>query len=550
MESNKYNIENFERFLREKTDEFRMYPSKRVWYSIYNNMHPGNRLPSVSMSIILIGFLFLIGFLNTTDTHRLSTSGNKQNTGGEQVAVATVTDQPNNNLVVSQPSREQPAASSSAITSNTLSVNNNTVFQRTVAVEGTQSTRTRRLSTATQQPARASILISGGEAADIVEINELQRVSNNPVSSVADKINNGPDQSLAISNNNLGGGPYVINGTETITVSENALKQEEPNPVSISPANNNSGENAVVTAIVPGSEDNTNTKTTGEPAAKNNTATTTTTAATTQSTGLTPNDKAWIEDFAMYNKPAAKKWAGKVSLQGYITPSVVYRKLRNNAADKVLSGTTGNFNNFNADDVVKQKPSFGIETGVSLLYDLSRKIRLKAGAQFNYTRYNAHAFETNHPIATTITMNDEDGVATYEAFRSSNYSNIADLYTSKLHNETYQVSIPLGADFKMASLTENLSWYVGATIQPTLVLHGKSYIISTDRRSYIYDPSLLNRFNMNAGFETFFSYKTCGYTLQFGPQYRSQLFTTNTKLYSIEERLQNFGFKFGITKRL
>ncbi|HPH90833.1 MAG TPA: hypothetical protein PLZ68_08420, partial [Ferruginibacter sp.] len=68
METKNNNIENFEKFLREKTDEFRMYPSKRVWYSIYNDMHPGNRLPSISMTVVLIGFLFLIGFLNTTET--------------------------------------------------------------------------------------------------------------------------------------------------------------------------------------------------------------------------------------------------------------------------------------------------------------------------------------------------------------------------------------------------------------------------------------------------------------------------------------------------
>jgi hypothetical protein len=35
-----------------------------------------------------------------------------------------------------------------------------------------------------------------------------------------------------------------------------------------------------------------------------------------------------------------------------------------------------------------------------------------------------------------------------------------------------------------------------------------------------------------------------------GPQYRTQLFSTNTKIYTLEERLQNFGFKVGITKRL
>ena len=61
---NKFYIDDFERYLKEKADEFKMYPSKRVWNSIYNDMHPGSRWPSISTCIVLIGTLFLVGFLN------------------------------------------------------------------------------------------------------------------------------------------------------------------------------------------------------------------------------------------------------------------------------------------------------------------------------------------------------------------------------------------------------------------------------------------------------------------------------------------------------
>jgi hypothetical protein len=61
---------------------------------------------------------------------------------------------------------------------------------------------------------------------------------------------------------------------------------------------------------------------------------------------------------------------------------------------------------------------------------------------------------------------------------------------------------------------------------------------------------MLNRFNVNAGFETYLSFKTNGYTWQIGPQFRSQIFSTNNKVYSVEERLMNYGFKIGLTKRL
>ena len=61
--------DNFEQLLKEKSDEFRMYPSKRVWHSIYNDLHPGRRWPSIAMSMLLIIALLLIGYLNTGDNN-------------------------------------------------------------------------------------------------------------------------------------------------------------------------------------------------------------------------------------------------------------------------------------------------------------------------------------------------------------------------------------------------------------------------------------------------------------------------------------------------
>jgi len=85
MES-KYNIDNFERFLRDKTDDFKMYPSKRVWYSIYNNMHPGNRMPSVSMCIVLICSLLLVGYLNTGNNKTTAVDASIAQSGNASIA--------------------------------------------------------------------------------------------------------------------------------------------------------------------------------------------------------------------------------------------------------------------------------------------------------------------------------------------------------------------------------------------------------------------------------------------------------------------------------
>lgn len=516
-----------------------MYPSKRVWYSIYNNMHPGNRLPSVSMSIILIGFLFLVGYLNTDVNKETAKTPALPGTGIELLAVADVQKTATNN----QPFIETTPANTSgqnSISSRATPGNNNLQKQNTASYtqavsaayrknrNGSAATQSPVLTTTVNTPETETVLTENEPAA--LAINEGQHTILSSTSNSGIALTKNHEAVLPGAGNTIAANEEEFSGKTTIdrlAINTTPAAIEDNDPLS------NKDKAATKT--------NTGTAT----VTTNNTVT----AKTNNNSVLSAADKGWIEDFALHNRPV-KKWAGKLGLQAYITPSVVYRKLRNNAEDKMLSGTNTNFNNFDAEQGVTHKASFGLETGVSLQYDIAKRIRLKAGMQLNYTRYNAHAYETNHPIATSITMNREDEPVTYEALRTSNYSNAFGLSPVKLHNETYQVSLPIGADIKLASI-DNLSVYAGATIQPTMILYGKSYIISTDRRSYVEDPSLLNRFNLNAGFEAYVSYKTnSGYTWQLGPQYRTQLFSTNNKLYSVEERLRNYGFKIGVIKRL
>ena len=220
----------------------------------------------------------------------------------------------------------------------------------------------------------------------------------------------------------------------------------------------------------------------------------------------------------------------------YITPSIVYRDLKNTIS------TEGDINKS-----VIQHPSFGLEIGGGILYPIFKGVKLKTGLQLNFTRYNTEAYGNSHPVATTIMLHSATGQL-FPAYRSTPYSNGDGITPIKLHNQTFQISIPMGVDVKIAG-NENLQWNIGTTIQPSYIIAGKSYLISSDKRNYIKESTMLNRFNLNAGFETFISYKTNnGFIFQMGPQFRKQLFTTNSKQYIIEERLNNYGFKFGISK--
>ena len=552
MES-KYNIENFERFLRDKTDEFNMYPSKRVWYSIYNNMHPGNRLPSISMCIVLICSLLLVGYLNTGSNQEMraakaleksstiaSTESNSRNITG--VSMASPVSFYNAALAqtstaVNNGSADPVYAATANRSAHVFGHHSNASLPRSQNIAGNgsgENTAAVDISTSTQTLAT---VIEAGAQPPIISVNT------NPASQFLAGTDQGTFQDVSINpvnNNSIA----IATTSKNLSVQQPAAK-DQAGIKAVPEAGAKTQENASNEAVAVNTLKPVETQQADKAAPSETVAGQSTSAATI----TIASDKAWIENYAMYNRPATKKWAGKLSWQAYLTPSVVYRKLYNNTANKDLSGNgTGNFNNANVDVAVTQKPSFGLETGLSLQYDFLKVLKLKAGLQLNYTRYNAQAYENQHPIASSITLNSEENLP-YEVFRTTPYSNNIGLNPVSLHNETYQLSLPVGADLKLFS-TDLISWYAGATIQPTFVMYANSYLISSDRRNYIKDRSMLNRFNVNAGFETYLSFKTSGYTWQVGPQFRSQIFSTNNKIYSVEERLMNFGFKIGITKKL
>src|ERR1700743_3768572 len=59
-ESNFYS-DDFEQLIREKTEQYKMYPSERVWKGVHNSLHTKRKWFISSMSLLVIGILFLAG---------------------------------------------------------------------------------------------------------------------------------------------------------------------------------------------------------------------------------------------------------------------------------------------------------------------------------------------------------------------------------------------------------------------------------------------------------------------------------------------------------
>jgi len=450
MEKEFYTDE-FEQLIKEKADQFRMYPSKRVWHSIYNNLHPSRRWPSVLMSLLLLTSLMLIGYLNTGDN------------------------------TINRPINTTPFAK----TDN--EINNTQKPESKKQISGYTKTQ--------QQP------VSGYDHAfDDVITNETDFYaytivkSNRPnyfytTTPVADAM------IPAAKNNGENSGKDLIQDVDTYIKSNKifadiavANKKNKTNSTKPTAKNSNTDvlkdDNTEVDANTTATDKvtaSTPAKTNGNDlnkSAKGDKKATAKINAAENKKALTNEEKAWIENYVLLSKPGKNKWKENLAFQFYATPAVNYRKLSTKTKGSTTAfATMGDINN-----AISQKPGFGFEAGAGLTYSITKRLRLKGGFQFNYTNYNIAADQTNHPVVTTILLVDPVTGYSYSASRTSttaNAYNSTPLQPVTLHNRTYQISVPLGFAYKL-STEKNVDWFAGASVQPTYVFGGNAHIISSD----------------------------------------------------------------------
>lgn len=517
MERNFYTDE-FEQLLKEKADQFRMYPSKRVWHSIYNNLHPSRRWPSAAMSLLLIVTLHLTGYLNTSENNISSQfigNTNTENTDNPYNALKAEAKKP----VFTNTKQQLPNTGSEyvakAFITNESEISGsdiNTVDPGTVAAI-VQNNPQVEISTgenkALLNPDKGIVqaidtyIKTNQVFNDVAEANKKIKLKASSPS-----VNNTGEEETASVNGQNKPGTELGTASNELSTPENASGTDKLN----------SGSKTPITK----KEINTNDK------------------------SLSPEEKAWIDNYALQNKPATNKWKGKVDVEFYATPAVNYRKLTTASKGSITPfATTGDINQY-----LSQKPGLGIESGIGLSYAFAKNLRLKAGLQFNYTNYNINADKTNHPILTTVLLNDPATGYSYLASRTSSISNAYNssaLQPVVLHNRTYQIALPVGLAYKLSS-TKNVDWFAGASVQPTYVFGGKAHLISADLKSYISEPSSIRNWNLSLGFETYMSYKLGAYNLQVGPRVRYQLFSTYNKNVALIEKPYAIGLNIGIVK--
>ncbi len=483
---NKFYQDNLEDFLKERTDNFRMYPSKRVWHGIYNNLHPSRKWPSLVIWVLIISSIAYVGVTNKNQV--IFSGGNGKITTTEKI----------------EPSAFQ-------INYSTQSLKNS--YQLTIGQN------------------EINPLSTDNSGSNAINKNKEELINSNNQSYQQGELLSTTNSQTSNNENSIDTRKVGIEQSQ-MTVIPNEIQHSENQIVSISintDISNKEKETVLINKI------DTETENKNLIAIKLD----------------QKSDKEWIEDFAFHNKPSISKWKKQIDIEYYFTPSVGYRVLTPNTKYKTstssLVAPLSNYSDY--EKALNQSAEINIELGSSIIYSYSKNWKIKAGIQFNYTNYAISAYELKHPTITTILLNDLNNGFPVLKPKSTNLANSLGVSSKRLNNNTYQVSLPLGADFKLAGKS-NLKWYAGATIQPTYIMGGNAYLISSDLKNYVADNSFIRKWNLNAGFETFLSYKTVsGITINAGPQFRYQILSTYDKQYSYDENLYNIGMKIGIITR-
>jgi hypothetical protein len=540
-ESNFYS-EEFEQLLREKTEQYKMYPSEKVWKGIHGSLHTKRKWFITGMSLLVTGILFFAGRellspskaelakRSAITTHSLTDpavandenespsplealSGQHHNTAASQANKRNAPGADDRsyreiNIRVSDPAKSQPDIS--GMLSQVVSLPAEPPSIPLIAAVRTLPA---------SQPAGMTEDAGSASAGPIAQTSRNVIAAGNPPAAIGTSPTT--DRSLA----------FISNSP---AAAENAKDIDPPAHVARNnaPSKNNLAVTRSTTHSVKGSE------------------------TLVDSTGKTASGKVvfteaiadqqrinWLYDYAVYNMPAAAK-RGRKYFQLYASPTVTYRSLSGGQPASKTAFMYGD-----ATDYIDHKPSLGFEVGGTMMYRLTRNLTVTAGLQFNFSRNTMKAY-ANKPLRATTDLNSYYGYyldSMMARYTTRNFDSKAQI---NLTNDFYQLSAPIGFELRIMG-NERLQLNVAATIQPSYLMNTNSYLLTGDYINYVKGPSQFRRWNLYGGLETFLSYKLAnGLRLQAGPEFRYQLLSSFNSGYPIQEHLKGYGLKIGIVKAI
>lgn len=264
----------------------------------------------------------------------------------------------------------------------------------------------------------------------------------------------------------------------------------------------------------------------------------------------------YFKDFQFTGNGPVKIKSSRIGFQFYMTPSVSYRRLTDTKLKEInlsANAAGSSANNLpistsvpaGVNEILRHRPAVGWEMGFGVLYAISRKLQLSTGLQLNLRRYDIETFVSRTNDLSSLSLVNNRGIETISFY--SPYNNNNGYRATILHNDLYQVSAPVGIQWKMM---EGKKWglTVETSVQPTLSIKANTWLVSSDYKHYTDGNELLRKWNINstAGIQLTYTGKTA--ILGVGPQIRYQHLPTYSNQYPIRENLIDYGIRMSITR--
>lgn len=497
----RFSMNDFEQSLKEQADEFKMIPSKRVWHGIYNDLHPGRRWPSITMSLLLISALIVIGHLNTnTGSKTLNSkdvSINSKNelsnfTPGEISKIAkkitlqkSVSTQPN--VITSDASRSENIKSNPKTNINNYSPNNNITAEASLAKN----------IKITPQPGSAEF-----EKNNIVfpELNaNLANIENNIFADHnIQSINN------SVKTNEIIKGKIAVNNSDNLKSNQRIIIGNSNLKYTKFVSDNNTHKD--IADIAKNKPDEGNKKLT---------------------------------------KLKRKKNA-KISWVYYVAPLVNSVSFNGEPIKPLLNASSSPSVAINQKEYkVLHNSALGFEGGVQINYAFAKKLSFTSGLHVTYSGYNITSNEV-HPTFANLFLKDPATGNVYSKSYITHYGDGTGQTGVSIRNYNLQASIPIGLQYELFG-NNKVQLNAAADFEPSMVIKSNAYILSSDGRNYVNDPDLLRKINMSSNFGAFVTFMSSKFKWQIGPNIRYQWLSTYKKDYPIQEHLIDYGIRIGIS---
>ncbi|HEY5465088.1 MAG TPA: hypothetical protein VIJ95_17630 [Hanamia sp.] len=554
----RFDMSDFEQSLKDHADQFILIPSKRVWNGIYNNLHPGSKWPSITVAIVLLITLVTIGNINNTpkpgqtttsgmvisknvpnskttnikDSYSRNdiTSSENDITSNKTKQLINADNESDRNNPVSGNNGKDINANENRVAGNSINAKNKMVVGQSGTFENNKSidystsgdknistsvkeNRRERINDKNSDQKNVSVIIISNNNQEYVSLENSNRMDDFNSSLLLQSING---------NNNPSEIESVLNTDDDIILKEtyNSIRNDLAIPVSneifsFVPTwtySFNLGRNVSGNQINNGGVNSEKGNQTGNIKAHNH-----------------------------------KKKNKNIEWVYYVAPVISTATFRG----KGIAPPPNNYSPI----VIYQSPSYngmiyhaklGFETGATMTYALSKKWKLVTGVNLNYSDYNVISNLLHPTFATLMLKSSSTGIA-YSKSYITYYGNGQSLNQVALTNYNLQFSIPVGLEYQIWG-NKKVQINLASTIGPSLVLKSNAHIISSDKRYYVSDPTLMRKMNLSGNFGPFISFSSRKVKWHIGPELNYQLLSTYKNYYPIKEHLIDYGIRIGISK--